>query len=102
MTKHKFKLQYDYVGDAVKGQADGQDVMTAQNLLGEILGHPVKIVGEPGTTDASKFVNSTSAPTMLVVGPGNETVHQVNEYVDVDEYLAACEFYERFAKQYLD
>lgn len=98
---YKFELQYDYLGGAVDGDLQGEYVTTAKQMLDDILGHPVKIVGEPGATDASNFVKSPSAPTMLVVGPGNDSVHQIDEYVDIDEYLAAAEFYKRFAKKYL-
>ncbi|MBN7274963.1 ArgE/DapE family deacylase [Ligilactobacillus pobuzihii] len=101
MPQHKFDLQYDYLGEAVDGDLKGEYVTTAQSMLTDILGHPVKIVGEPGATDASNFVKSPTAPTMIVVGPGNDSVHQIDEYVDVAEYLAAAEFYERFAKKYL-
>lgn len=101
LPQHRFDLQYDYLGEAVDGEIAGEYVTTAQTMLTEIVGHPVKIVGEPGATDASNFVKSPTAPTMLVVGPGNDSVHQINEYVDVAEYLAAAEFYERFAKKYL-
>ncbi|MDN6160115.1 MAG: ArgE/DapE family deacylase [Staphylococcus equorum] len=98
---YKFELEYDYLGGAVDGDLQGEYVITAKQMLGEILGTPVKIVGEPGATDASNFVKSPSAPVMLVVGPGNDSVHQIDEYVDIDEYLAATEFYKRFAKNYL-
>lgn len=101
MPQHKFELQYDYLGEAVDGDLQGEYVTTAKTMLTDILGHSVKIVGEPGATDASNFVKSPTAPTMIVVGPGNDSVHQIDEYVDVDEYLAAAEFYERFAKKYL-
>lgn len=101
MPQHKFELQYDYLGEAVDGDLQGEYVTTAKSMLTDILGHAVKIVGEPGATDASNFVKSPTAPTMIVVGPGNDSVHQIDEYVDVDEYLAAAEFYERFAKKYL-
>lgn len=101
MPQHKFELQYDYLGGAVDGDLQGEYVTTTKTMLTDILGHSVKIVGEPGATDASNFVKSPTAPTMIVVGPGNDSVHQIDEYVDVDEYLAAAEFYERFAKKYL-
>ncbi|WEV57551.1 ArgE/DapE family deacylase [Ligilactobacillus acidipiscis] len=101
ISQHKFELQYDYLGEAVDGDLQGEYVTTAKSMLTDILGHAVKIVGEPGATDASNFVKSPTAPTMIVVGPGNDSVHQIDEYVDVDEYLAAAEFYERFAKKYL-
>ena len=101
MPQHKFDLHYDYLGEAVDGDLKGEYVTTAQSMLTDILGKPVKIVGEPGATDASNFVKSPTAPTMIVVGPGNDSVHQIDEYVDVAEYLAAAEFYERFAKKYL-
>lgn len=101
ISQHKFELQYDYLGEAVDGDLQGEYVTTAKSMLTDILGHAVKIVGEPGATDASNFVKSPTAPTMIVVGPGNDSVHQIDEYVELDEYLAAAEFYERFAKKYL-
>lgn len=101
MPQHKFDLQYDYLGEAVDGDLKGEYVTTTKSMLTDILGKPVKIVGEPGATDASNFVKSKNAPIMIVVGPGNDSVHQIDEYVDVAEYLAAAEFYERFAKKYL-
>lgn len=65
------------------------------------MGHSVEVVGETGATDASNFIKSPSAPTIFVVGPGNQTAHQIDEYVDIEEYIAATEFYERFARKYL-
>ncbi|MDF7672852.1 ArgE/DapE family deacylase [Lactobacillus sp. ESL0701] len=101
MPQHHFELQYDYLGEAVSGDENNEYVQAAQKLLENILKRPVNLFTESGTTDASKFVNSPSAPTMFSIGPGNDSCHQVDEYVDIPDYLAATEFYEQFAKKYL-
>lgn len=98
---YQFELQYDFLGEAVDGNLQDEYVISAKQILEEILGHSVEVVGETGATDASNFIKSPSAPTIFVVGPGNQTAHQIDEYVDIEEYIAATEFYERFARKYL-
>lgn len=98
---YQFELQYDFLGGAVDGNLQDEYVISAKQILEEILGHYVEVVGETGATDASNFIKSPSAPTIFVVGPGNQTAHQIDEYVDIEEYIAATEFYERFARKYL-
>ncbi|WEV70972.1 ArgE/DapE family deacylase [Lactobacillus sp. ESL0785] len=101
LPQHRFELQYDYLGEAVSGDTSNQYVQSAQQMLTNILHRPAKLVTESGTTDASKFVNSPTPPTIFTLGPGNDSCHQVDEYVDIPDYLQATEFYEQFAKKYL-
>ncbi|MDF7639007.1 ArgE/DapE family deacylase [Lactobacillus sp. ESL0791] len=101
LPKHKLTIHYDYQGEAVMGDSTNEYITTAQNLLSKIADKPIKLITETGTTDASKFVQSPNAPTIFVIGPGNESGHLINEYVDIPQYLVACEFYEQFAKHYL-
>ncbi|WEV43560.1 ArgE/DapE family deacylase [Lactobacillus sp. ESL0684] len=101
LPRHQFTLQYDYLGEPVMGDKHNEYLLAAQEMMSDIVGHRVKLVTESGTTDASKFSQSPTPPVMLVAGPGNASAHKVNEYVDVAEYLSACEFYERFARKYL-
>lgn len=58
------------------------------------------IAGVPGATDAAEFIKGNKDMQIIVLGPGNTTLHQVNEYVDTEDFLTMCEVYKAIAEQY--
>ncbi|WP_125714193.1 M20/M25/M40 family metallo-hydrolase [Companilactobacillus kedongensis] len=59
-------------------------------------------VGAPGGTDASQFIKANPDIDVIVAGPGNESAHQVNEFVFEDDYLQYIEIYKKIANKYFE
>ena len=57
-------------------------------------------VGAPGGTDASQFVKANPNLEVVVAGPGNESAHQINEFVLEEDYLKYIDLYQDIAKRY--
>ncbi|WP_125763446.1 ArgE/DapE family deacylase [Companilactobacillus hulinensis] len=59
--------------------------------------------GVAGTTDAAMFLkNKPDDFGFVMFGPGNDTPHQVNEYVAKDMYLKFIDMYKDIFVEYLD
>lgn len=60
-----------------------------------VLGRPSQDVGFTGITDARYYLNEAKIPTVLL-GPGTLAIaHTANEWVEVDELVAAARIYAR-------
>lgn len=65
------------------------------------LGLELQPCGVKYYTDASIFVPALGIP-VLIMGPGDEKMaHQPNEYVQIDDYIAAIKFYVAVILRYL-
>ncbi|KAF1302593.1 ArgE/DapE family deacylase [Enterococcus saccharolyticus] len=63
---------------------------------------PLPLVTAAGTTDAAEFTKSKNQFDIVVFGPGEATLpHQVNEFVEIDNYLDMIDKYQAIAKTYL-
>lgn len=60
------------------------------------------VVGSTGGTDAAKFVERNPKLEVVIIGPGNETAHQVDEFVYVDDYLKYIDIYKSIAIKYFE
>ena len=59
----------------------------------ELLGYPVRYGGVPGATDGT-FLQAWAGVPVVTVGPGSRTIpHQVDEFVEVEEMVAAARIY---------
>ncbi|WP_119326223.1 M20/M25/M40 family metallo-hydrolase [Companilactobacillus musae] len=68
----------------------------------DVLGVNILTVGAPGGTDASKFVQANPDLDVVVAGPGNESAHQVNEFIFEDDYLQYISIYKTMARKYFE
>ena len=88
---------------AVKKDPDSSLVHLAQALGEKYLGQTIKKIALAPVTDASNLTLGKPATFPLAIfGPGNQSVHQVDEYVDKSQYLAFCELYQAVIVQYLE
>ena len=88
---------------AVKKDPDSSLVHLAQALGEKYLGQTIKKIALAPVTDASNLTLDKPATFPLAIfGPGNQSVHQVDEYVDKSQYLAFCELYQALIVQYLE
>ena len=63
----------------------------------------IEPVGMTGATDASNFGRIEKDFDLAIYGPGvMEVAHQVDEYVEVDDYLNFIDLYQEVAKDYLN
>lgn len=97
----KLELVWDYNKQPVFSDKDSTLVKTAQAVAKEQLGEKMPLLGIAGTTDAAEFTKAKKEFPVIVFGPGNNTPHQVNEYVDIDNYLEMIDVYKEIAVKFL-
>lgn len=68
----------------------------------EVFEQDALAVGAPGGTDASQFVKANPDLEVVVAGPGNESAHQINEFVFEDDYLQFIEIYKKIAVKFFE
>jgi succinyl-diaminopimelate desuccinylase len=81
--------------DAAEAPPDERIVRLARAAVSEADGGPPAAVGFSGITDARYYLNQAKIPT-VILGPGSITVaHTADEWVAVDELVAAAHAYAR-------
>lgn len=75
-------------------------VRKAVELNSKMIGSPEEVDGINFYTDGSIFCDSYDFP-IIVYGPGKrELAHQPNEYIELDKYVQAIDYYVEIAKLY--
>lgn len=76
---------------------DNALVEAAQIVLGNL-----PIIGISPTTDGAQFTQANNKFDFLLHGPGIPTLpHQVNEYIEIDDYLRFIDRFANIAQEYL-
>ncbi|MQS88582.1 M20/M25/M40 family metallo-hydrolase [Companilactobacillus mishanensis] len=99
--KMNLELVVDSSNWPVKTDLNSKLVKIGRDVYENIWKQKNVVVGAPGGTDASQFVAANHNLDVIVAGPGNESAHQINEYVFEDDYLQYIEIYKQIAKKYL-
>lgn len=86
----------------VKTDIDSNLIKIAQQSYQEAFEQGALAVGAPGGTDASQFVRANPELEVIVAGPGNESAHQINEFVFEDDYLQYINIYKKIATKYFE
>lgn len=81
-------------------QPDAELVKIAQSVGKAIIGQEIPCIGISGGTDACEFTRGNPQMPIIIFGPGNETPHMVDEYVEVANYLQMIDVYKAIAKQF--
>ncbi|MGL5549240.1 MAG: ArgE/DapE family deacylase [Culicoidibacterales bacterium] len=81
-------------------QPEAEIVKIAQTVGEAIIGQKIPCIGISGGTDACEFTRGNPKMPIIIFGPGNETPHMVDEYVEVANYLQMIEVYQAIAKQF--
>ncbi|EEI20812.1 peptidase, ArgE/DapE family [Lentilactobacillus buchneri ATCC 11577] len=63
---------------------------------------PLPTIGSSMGTDASEFRRHNSTGEFLIIGPGNTTAHQSNEYVEIATFLNMQQLFKQVAIAYLN
>ncbi|KRK65792.1 succinyl-diaminopimelate desuccinylase [Companilactobacillus tucceti DSM 20183] len=86
----------------VKTDIGSNLIKIAQQSYQETFEQGALAVGAPGGTDASQFVRANPDLEVIVAGPGNESAHQINEFVFEDDYLQYINIYKKIATKYFE
>ncbi|EAG9290009.1 TPA: ArgE/DapE family deacylase [Listeria monocytogenes] len=95
------ELIFDYDKQPVFSDKNSDLVHIAKNVASDIVKEEIPLLGISGTTDAAEFTKAKKQFPVIIFGPGNETPHQVNENVSVDNYLEMIDVYKQIAVEYL-
>lgn len=91
-------LQIDYDKIPVASEKDSELIQVIQQQFDK----PLPTGGISATTDAAELTKSSKSFDVVIFGPGVPTLpHQVDEYVEIDNYLDMIEKYQEIAKSYL-
>ncbi|WP_203642082.1 ArgE/DapE family deacylase [Levilactobacillus andaensis] len=96
------KLSYSYPEEAIPGDPHAPLVQLAKQISDKICGHDTKIVGSGGANDGAEFLRAKADFTSIEIGPGSNTSHQVDEYISIQEYLKAIDFYEALVPAFFE
>jgi succinyl-diaminopimelate desuccinylase len=75
-------------------------VTVAKKEAENMFGKAVPLCGETYATDAARFQEANANMQIIVFGPSSGTLHQANEYADIDSYLNAVDLYKNIIKGY--
>lgn len=95
------ELIFDYDKQLVFSDKNSDLVHIAKSVASDIVKEEIPLLGISGTTDAAEFTKAKKAFPVIIFGPGNETPHQVNENVPVENYLEMIDVYKRIAIEFL-
>lgn len=95
------KLSYSFPEEAIPGQPDAPLVKLAQKVSKETFGKEAQPVGSGGANDGAEFLRAKGDFTSIVYGPGSETSHMPDEYVELADFLKSIDFYKKLALEFL-
>lgn len=86
---------------SVLSQKDSEIALIAKKVAEAKVNQTVEFNGISPTTDAAEFIKADNKFPLILFGPGNDTPHQPNEYVDIQNYLDMIDIYKEIVKEYL-
>lgn len=87
-------LTYSFPEEAIPGDPNAPLVQLAKQISDQVCGHDTKVVGSGGANDGAEFLRAKGDFTSIEIGPGSNTSHQPDEYIAIQDYLQAIDFYE--------
>lgn len=97
-TNYHLELTIDYNKIPVKANPDSSLIYHIQKQFEQ----PLPLVGAAATTDAAEFTKSAHSFDFVVFGPGVVNLpHQIDEYVEIDNYLDMIDTYQAIILSYL-
>lgn len=94
-------LTWNYDKQPVFSDRTSDLVAATQRAAKKIIGNEMPLLGISGTTDAAEFTKAKHTFPVIIFGPGNETPHQVDENVEIANYLEMIDVYKEIATQFL-
>lgn len=99
--KNQLTLRFHYPERPLPGNPQAPFVQLFKQVASRALGQEVAVVGDGGATDASEFIRAAQKFPVVIFGPGNTSGHQVNEYLTINDYLAAMTIYQQVILHFL-
>lgn len=96
------KLTYSFPEEAIPGRPDAPLVKLAQKIGHQITGKKVTPVGSGGANDGAEFLRAKGNFTSIVYGPGTDTSHESDEYIDLPQFLQATQLYQKLALAFFE
>lgn len=88
---------------SVEASGDSDLIKLAQKVAKPYAGEDISSGAIPAVTDASNMLRDKPKDfPFIIFGPGNESVHQVNESIDKQMYLDFIDIYQKLFTQYLN
>lgn len=98
-----FDIQLTLDLKPLNGGVNTDLVQLTKTLGASYLNQDLEVVPMTGGTDGANFVaNKEAGYPIIIFGPGSTTSHQIDEYVDKDEYLKFVDLYIDLASSYLE
>lgn len=98
--QHQLKLQFSYPEEAMPGSKDSALVKLIGKVHEELLASPVRPTGQTSASDGSEFLYAKGNFDIALIGPGNDSKHQTDEYVDLTAFYQASRFYQQLAQDF--
>lgn len=98
--QHQLKLQFSYPEEAMPGSKDSALVKLIGKVHEELLASPVRPTGQTSASDGSEFLHAKGKFDIALIGPGNDSKHQTDEYVDLTAFYQASRFYQQLAQAF--
>ena len=98
--QHQLKLQFSYPEEAMPGSKDSALVKLIGKVHEELLASPVRPTGQTSASDGSEFLYAKGNFDIALIGPGNDSKHQTDEYVDLTAFYQASRFYQQLAQAF--
>ena len=98
--QHQLKLQFSYPEEAMPGSKDSALVKLIGKVHEELLASPVRPTGQTSASDGSEFLHAKGKFDIALIGPGNDSKHQTDEYVDLTAFYQASRFYQQLAQDF--
>lgn len=100
---YNLSIRYSFPEEAMPGTKEAPLIKLMEKVHREIFtDRPVKAIGQAGASDGSEFLHGKGNFTIAEIGPGGNTQHQVNEYVDLDTFYKSVEYYKQVAKEFFE
>lgn len=98
----KLELEVEQSDLPMFSSMDSKLVQISTDEATKAFGEEPELLGAPGATDAAQFIRGNKDMEIIIFGPGNESMHQANEYVDIDNYLEMIDLYKTIILRYFE
>ncbi|KRM23642.1 ArgE/DapE family deacylase [Latilactobacillus graminis] len=97
------QLQLTVINQQASVKSDPQSpfIQLVQKIGQEKLAQAYPLMHVAGGTDAAHFTQGHASLPVAVVGPGNDSSHMIDEYVDTQMYLKHIDFFKAIMTDYL-
>ena len=98
---YDLSIRYSFPEEAMPGDKNAPLIKLMEKVHGEIFkDRSVKAIGQSGASDGSEFLHGKGDFAIAEIGPGKNTQHQTDEFVNVETFYKSIEFYKQVAKEF--